>query len=193
MTEELAERRSGRAGVDDTALRLFAEHGVAGTSLQMIADAMGVTKAAIYYHYKSKDEIVLGVLAPLLDELPRILERAQARRGRLARADALLIGLVDLVITHGARYHVIMGDPHTAEVMGQQGWVVEWWQHAFEVLAGPEPDPETRVAISMLLTSLQAPFTDPALHAVPSAELREAMLGAGRRLLQLPRRAHPSS
>jgi AcrR family transcriptional regulator len=192
MAEPVAERRSGRAGVEETALRLFAEHGVAGTSLQMIADAMGVTKAAVYYHYRSKDEIVLGVLAPMLDELPRILAQAQARRGRFARADALLVGLVDLVITHGARYHVVMGDPYMTEVIGAQGWVRDWWRQTYDLLAGPDPDAETRVAISMLLIALQAPFTDDALRSLAPVELREAMLGAGRRLLSLPRRAHPS-
>ena len=41
------------------ALDLFAEHGVSGTSLQMIADALGVTKAAVYHQFKTKDEIAL--------------------------------------------------------------------------------------------------------------------------------------
>jgi AcrR family transcriptional regulator len=38
------------------ALNLFADHGVSGTSLQMIADALGVTKAAVYHQFKTKDE-----------------------------------------------------------------------------------------------------------------------------------------
>ena len=32
-----------------------------GTSLQMIADAMGVTKAAVYHQFHTKEEIVLAV------------------------------------------------------------------------------------------------------------------------------------
>jgi AcrR family transcriptional regulator len=35
------------------ALELFSRNGVGGTSLQMIADEIGVTKAAIYYQYKT--------------------------------------------------------------------------------------------------------------------------------------------
>jgi AcrR family transcriptional regulator len=38
-----------RTQVIEAALALFAEHGIDGTSLQMIADAMGVTKAAVYH------------------------------------------------------------------------------------------------------------------------------------------------
>lgn len=38
-------------------LDLFADHGVSGTSLQLIAGAMGVMKAAVYHQFKTKDEI----------------------------------------------------------------------------------------------------------------------------------------
>ena len=50
----------------ETALELFTRHGVEGTSLQMIADALGVTKAAVYYHFKTKDEITEAVTEPAL-------------------------------------------------------------------------------------------------------------------------------
>ena len=41
----------------DEALKLFAQSGYMGTSMNDIADRMGVTKAALYKHYKSKQEI----------------------------------------------------------------------------------------------------------------------------------------
>ena len=53
----------------DAALDLFAEHGVSGTSLQMIADAIGVTKAAVYHQFNTKDEIVLAVAEVVLARL----------------------------------------------------------------------------------------------------------------------------
>lgn len=78
------QHQPGRTGVTGTALRLFAEHGVAGTSRQMIADAMGVAKAAVHHRCRTKDGILLGVLAPVLDALPGVLEQAGTRRGRRA-------------------------------------------------------------------------------------------------------------
>jgi AcrR family transcriptional regulator len=182
------QHRPGRTGVTETALRLFAEHGVDGTSLQMIADAMGVAKAAVYYHYKTKDEILLGVLAPVLDELPGLLERARGHRGRTARADALLVGLVDLVLDHGPRFSVISGDPYIPQVMGQQSWVLEWWGEAVRILAGPDPTPGDMVAISMLMAGLAAPSRDPMVPALDPAELRRLILDSARRLVRLPRR-----
>ena len=54
-----------RAAAPDTrrriltiALELFSAHGYAGTSMRDIAETMGMTKAALYYHFKSKEDIV---------------------------------------------------------------------------------------------------------------------------------------
>lgn len=51
--------------IQQHAKRLFSERGFAGTSLQDIADAMGMTRPALYYYVKSKDEL----LAKLVHEI----------------------------------------------------------------------------------------------------------------------------
>ena len=43
------------------ALELFTEQGYDGTSLREIAEKLGVTKAAIYYHFASKDDILMAL------------------------------------------------------------------------------------------------------------------------------------
>ncbi|HEY6472635.1 MAG TPA: TetR family transcriptional regulator [Acidimicrobiales bacterium] len=45
----------------DVALELFTEQGFDGTSLREIAERLGVTKAALYYHFESKDDILLAL------------------------------------------------------------------------------------------------------------------------------------
>ena len=50
--------RDTRARIQQVALELFAEQGYEGTSLREIAERLGVTKAALYYHFKSKEDIV---------------------------------------------------------------------------------------------------------------------------------------
>src|SRR5262245_54518671 len=72
------------------ALALFAEHGISGTSLQMIADAIGVTKAAVYHQYNTKDEIILAVAEIVLARLEAAVTAAEAERVPLASA-----GVVD--------------------------------------------------------------------------------------------------
>src|ERR1700690_4579465 len=51
-------RTDTRSRVQEVALELFAERGYEKTSLREIAERLGVTKAALYYHFKSKEDIV---------------------------------------------------------------------------------------------------------------------------------------
>jgi AcrR family transcriptional regulator len=53
-----ARRSDTRARIQQVALELFAEQGYERTSLREIAERLGVTKAALYYHFKSKEDIV---------------------------------------------------------------------------------------------------------------------------------------
>ena len=63
----------------DVAARLFAERGFASTSLQDLADAMGISRPALYYYVKSKEDI----LARLVAEFPmRDAERLRQLRTR---------------------------------------------------------------------------------------------------------------
>jgi AcrR family transcriptional regulator len=72
-------RRTGaatRARIEEEALRLFAAKGVDGTSVKDIGQAVGVTDAALYRHFRSKDEIALSLfrerLAALAGDVRRI-------------------------------------------------------------------------------------------------------------------------
>ncbi len=55
-------RSDTRERIVNVALELFAEQGYEQTSLREIADRLGVTKAALYYHFKTKDDIVHGIV-----------------------------------------------------------------------------------------------------------------------------------
>ncbi len=52
---------STRDRILDIALDLFTEKGFDGTSLREIAERMGMTKAALYYHFASKDDILMAL------------------------------------------------------------------------------------------------------------------------------------
>lgn len=68
---------AGTAGsVLDGALRLFAEHGYAGTSIRDIAAAAGVTSATLYAHYASKEHILAHVVEIAHEEHHRRLRQA---------------------------------------------------------------------------------------------------------------------
>ncbi|MDQ0788405.1 AcrR family transcriptional regulator [Streptomyces sp. B3I7] len=67
-------RRRGdtRQRIQDVALDLFSEQGYEKTSLREIAERLDVTKAALYYHFKTKEDILIGIFGDLtspIDEL----------------------------------------------------------------------------------------------------------------------------
>ncbi len=59
--DEPPEAASTRERILDVALDLFTEKGFDGTSLREIAERLGVTKAALYYHFASKDDILMAL------------------------------------------------------------------------------------------------------------------------------------
>jgi AcrR family transcriptional regulator len=71
------ERRKGtRAKIQEVALDLFAEQGYEKTSLREIADRLGVTKAALYYHFKAKEDIITSIFEDIEAEMDEIIEWA---------------------------------------------------------------------------------------------------------------------
>jgi AcrR family transcriptional regulator len=74
-----------RARILEAARGLFADQGYAGTSMRDLAEALGMTKAALYYHFPGKAEILLALVEPVLDELDAIAERAHEGREPVVR------------------------------------------------------------------------------------------------------------
>lgn len=60
------------------ALCLFAEHGYRGLSMREIADAVGFTKAALYYHFRDKEDLFGAVVHAYLLELGALVDAASA-------------------------------------------------------------------------------------------------------------------
>ena len=69
---------AARSRIVEAARDLFAEHGVGGTSLQMIANAVGVTKAAIYHQFRTKEEIVVAAAETELGLVEESVAAAEA-------------------------------------------------------------------------------------------------------------------
>ena len=141
--EAKAEHTSVRERIIEQATRLFAERGFDGVSLQAIADAVGVRKPSLLYHFPSKDALREAVMDRMLghwqDELPRILVAAQTGKDRFKSGLGALVGyftdnpdrarlVVREMLDHPGRVREILGDqfqPWTRMItdyirMGQQ-------------------------------------------------------------------------
>ncbi|MDT9697253.1 TetR/AcrR family transcriptional regulator [Streptomyces sp. P17] len=70
------QRRRGdtRQRIQDVALELFAEQGYEKTSLREIAERLDVTKAALYYHFKTKEEIIVSLFEDLTKPIEDLIE-----------------------------------------------------------------------------------------------------------------------
>ncbi|MFE7442504.1 TetR/AcrR family transcriptional regulator [Streptomyces chartreusis] len=70
------QRRRGntRQRIQDVALELFAEQGYEKTSLREIAERLEVTKAALYYHFKTKEEIIVSLFEDLTKPIEELID-----------------------------------------------------------------------------------------------------------------------
>jgi AcrR family transcriptional regulator len=66
-------RGDTRARIQQVALELFAEQGYERTSLREIAERLGVTKAALYYHFNSKEDIVRSFTEDYFGQLDALI------------------------------------------------------------------------------------------------------------------------
>jgi AcrR family transcriptional regulator len=84
-----------RQRIQAVALELFTEQGYEKTSLREIAERLGVTKAALYYHFKSKDEIVNSFVEDRLRRMDELIEWAANRPATLATRRELVTRYAD--------------------------------------------------------------------------------------------------
>ena len=89
-----------RAEILSQATRLFAEQGYDGTSVQEIADAVGIRKPSLLYHFKSKDELREKVLAQMLAHWNAVLPGLLLRASTEERFDATMEALTGIVRDH---------------------------------------------------------------------------------------------
>jgi AcrR family transcriptional regulator len=66
----------------DVAVRVFRERGYDGSTLDDVARAAGITKASIYYHVRSKEELLARGVGRALDALFAVLDERPAKQGR---------------------------------------------------------------------------------------------------------------
>ena len=180
-TRQRTPRGQGRARLVKAAGELFAEQGVSGTSLQSIADRLGVTKAAVYHQFASKDEIVLAVAAPVIEQLRAIADAAASHTESEARA-IVIEGLVDLALAEQGTAATMRRDPTMAQVLDSHAPYREQLARIDALLLGPEPTTDRRVALAFAGGGIMAIGALPGLDGPPE-EVRAGLVAAMTRAL----------
>jgi AcrR family transcriptional regulator len=145
-----------RERILDVALELFTEQGYDKTSLRQIAEPLGFTQAAIYYHFAAKEDILVA-LHMRLHELARpVLEQLAAQEGPPGWA-AVLRGLVD-VVQANRKLFVLHQRNQTAlaglHIKGHDGDHEELEQQFRLILGNPAIPARDRVRLSCALGAL---------------------------------------
>ncbi|AAF11696.1 TetR/AcrR family transcriptional regulator [Deinococcus radiodurans R1 = ATCC 13939 = DSM 20539] len=84
-----------RERIQTEAARLFVASGYHGVSMREVAEAVGVTKPALYHHYADKEALFLAMLDGALATLARLVEHAGQQQGIRAQLDTLIRDLLD--------------------------------------------------------------------------------------------------
>src|ERR1700690_744264 len=145
-----APRSAAQARVISAAVDLFGRRGVSGTSLQMIADAIGVTKAAVYHQFKTKEEIVIAVLEDDLGPLESALDAAEAEAGRPRAREVLLELVIDSVVRRRRIVSALQQDPVIVRLLARHEPFLTLMDRLFSVLTGGDTSPAARVRGAMI-------------------------------------------
>ena len=151
----------------ENARELFAEHGYDGTSIRQLTASLGITPAALYYHFASKNDVLEGLAAKLHDGSDDFLKRIrefdqspESMREALNQYYDLLaddIHVFRLVYNDAAIQHSHIGQ----RLRGQA-------RDFYAYLVGPDPSVEDRMraagAVGIIRLSLEQRGVDPDKH-----------------------------
>jgi AcrR family transcriptional regulator len=152
-----APRRDTRARVQQVALELFAEQGYEKTSLREIAERLGVTKAALYYHFKSKEDIVHSFTDDYFAEIDNLTEWAKDQPRTEETRHELLDRYVGIILSGSEVFRFL--EQNRAAVQGMETGKDRFARFRgrldalTDVLAGPDAPLRERVrATTAVLT-----------------------------------------
>ncbi|HWS92867.1 MAG TPA: TetR/AcrR family transcriptional regulator, partial [Mycobacterium sp.] len=117
-------RSDTRERIQEVARELFVQRGVQRTSLQDIADKLGITKPALYYHFPSREDLVRSILVPLIDEGEQFVEDQESRGDTDARE--LLEGYFDFHYRHRQDMVLVLAELTMLADLGLIDKVLAW-------------------------------------------------------------------
>jgi len=183
MARPTAPRGLARQRVVDAALALFAEHGVHGTSLQMIADRVGVSKAAVYYQFRSKEDIALEVLRPSMEDMARVIRMAEVLPDLERRRAIVISGLIEMVVRYRQLTVIFYGDPAIEHLVHNEPEFNEVAGRLREMLVGTDAHATDRIALSVFFSGVCKAPADPDLADIDDGVLHKILLDLAERII----------
>jgi AcrR family transcriptional regulator len=178
--------RAAQARIITAALGLFAKHGVGGTSLGMIADELGVTKAAVYHQFKTKDEIILAAAEAEHARLRAVVDEAEAQANRKRARDTLITGIAALAVDSRHSMGVVLRDPVIVGFFTDHTEFQHTMDRLCRLLVGDDTTHKARVSAAMLTAAISGAVMHPLVATLDDDTLRAQLEQLARRFLRIP-------
>jgi TetR/AcrR family transcriptional regulator len=125
----IAQKRADlKAQIRDAAIMEFAEHGLAGTSTQGIADRAGITKNKLHYHIESKEDLYQQALDHVITIWAELFNGINLNQGPEVFLSDYIARKINFSLTHPAEVKMFTG-----EVMRGAPYLRENWAGSREV------------------------------------------------------------
>ena len=182
MSSRAMQAEQTRQQILETAQRLFVERGYDATSLQLIADELGLTKAAVYYHFRVKSDLLHATMQPGIERIAAVVEEAAALRGRRARIEHVVNGVADFLVEN-RRYSVMAATDPAAKRQHMDKETVRLRDRILTLFYGDNPTPAQRLAYAAVAG---IPDSVAELGDLSDDELREALRTTMLWILRMP-------
>src|SRR5579875_1483443 len=155
---EARSRRDTRARIQQVAVELFTEHGYDATSLREIAERLDVTKAALYYHFKSKEDIVRSLVEDYMGQVDALIAWAKMQPRTPETRGEILRKYVQIVADGSDVFRMLHHNQAAVNSLAgakERGSVFrERMTGLVEAITEPEADLQERLRATMALGSV---------------------------------------
>jgi AcrR family transcriptional regulator len=190
---DAAARGDTRSRIQAVAVELFSEQGYDKTSLREIAERLGVTKAALYYHFKSKEDIVRSLIDDYFGRVDALVAWASQQPKTPAVRAEILSRYLDMVIDSHQVYRMLQQNQAALAGLTSEkhpGQLLRERMNALiDLLAEPGAALRGRVRAAVAATGLSIGWMFFHDQVDDPAELRSAVLGVAFELAGAPAEA----
>jgi AcrR family transcriptional regulator len=165
----------------DVALELFTERGYEGTSLREVAERLNLTTPALYYHYSSKEHLLISLVRPALERTDELIDGSRSAANSTEARRALLSAYLDLLLDCRELFRFLGRDVSALNRNGIGARLEEQERKLRTLLVGPRAKERAHVRAAAAIGSLRHPVVNlPGVDLVPE---REALLDSAMAVL----------
>ena len=187
---EAHHRGDTRARIQAVAIELFSEQGYDKTSLREIAERLDVTKAALYYHFKSKEDIIRSLIDDYFGQVDALVRWGKRQRRTPARRTEILSRYLDMVIDSQHIYRMLQQNQAALASISTRKYHGEMFKERtraiIDLLTEPGAGLDEQVRAATAATSVSICWMLFRDEVTDPEELRKTVLGLAGELVDWP-------